>query len=89
MGQSITPRASAQCPYIPVAPPWHQMGHPDQRVSPGETQPWRRFPARWTEAFLLLQQQNPRQNITLLQTRVQRKPTEPYMSLLRVHRGLS
>lgn len=89
MGPSIIPRASARCPYIQVAPQWHQTGPLAQRVSPGEPQPWRHFPARWTEAVLPLQQQNPRQNIALLQTKVQRKPREPDVSGLRAQRGLS
>lgn len=80
MRPSTLPGTSAHCPYIQAAPQQHQTSHPAQRVSPGEPQPWKHFPTRWTEVVLPVQQQSPRQNIAVLQTKVQRKPGEPDVS---------
>ena len=78
-GPSTIPGASAQCPYIQAAPQWPSNRSPSPDSLPWEPQPWRCFPAQWTKVATPLRQQNPRQNLSLLQTEVQRKPREPPM----------
>lgn len=62
----------------PGSPTMASNGSTSPESLPWESQPWRRFPAQRTQAVTPLQQRKPRQNVSLLQTGVRRKPREPH-----------